>query len=258
MPLNSEFQRKQQLQAKQFKPREAGPVESPEDIILVKNILINVEKEVEETIPYANAKHDVDPLTGGTHPINRIETNTYMHVWNTKDYFEVRWDGRPHRIKSGQTRQFPRYLAEHFARYLIDFILTEREEKEKLKNLVSNKIEREKLYNEIILEVTSYFHGDDYQSEGQFVEQQVEQLNNAYDVGEVPNRAIGYASDKPVMPDLSAGGIGTPDITTASMSREQALGTKTKKELVAEAEMLGIDLKGSENKEQIYDLITGF
>lgn len=256
MPLSNEFQRKQQIQAKQFQRQEAGPIESPEDIMLVKNILVNVDEEIEEVIPYANAKQDLDPLSGSAHPINRIETNTYRHTWSTNDYFEIRWDGRPHRIKAGETRQMPRYLADHFAKYLIDFILTKREVDEKLKNLVGNKLEREKLYKQIVIKVTSYYNSDlyDFQTEGQYVENQVQSIN-AFDVGEVPNRAIGYANDKPIMKDTSR----NMDISQiAGMSKDEALSMKTKKELAGEAEMLGIDLKGSETKEQIYDLITKF
>lgn len=280
--LANEFQQKQQLQAKQFAPKQTGPKEHPEDTLIVRNILVGDDTEVEEVIPYANARPSVDPMTGQQHFVNQIDTNLFEHSWNTREFFEVRWDGRPHRIRSGETRNMPRYLADHFAKYLIDFILLQREDKEKVTGLLKNRLEREKLYSQIIVGVSSYYNGDmwDYEREGNYVEQQVQQLNqpdNARNLGMVPNIAAGYGlTDKPPEPVVtvtSTTGIpsfeGISVTTTAiplspspadgvPVSKQELIDSKTKNQLVAEAKALGIEIKGQENKTQLYDMITNF
>lgn len=40
------------------------------------------------------------------------------------DYFEIKWDGVPTRIPAGETRVLPRYLADHFASHLADYIMS--------------------------------------------------------------------------------------------------------------------------------------
>lgn len=267
MALANEFQQKQQLQAKQHQTQanpQQGPREHPEDTMIVRNILVGDDHEMEDVIPYANARQSVDPSTGAQHFVNQIETNIFENIWNTRDYFEVRWDGRPHRIKPGETRRMPRYLADHFAKYLINYILSTREEKEKKQGLVKNRLERQKLYDQIIVGVDSYYNGDmwDHERQGTIVEQKVEQLNqpdNSINLGEVPNPAMGYGlSDEAPKEVVTPDDIELPETPTTPKTREEAIDAKSKKQLVAEAEALGIELKGQENKGQIYDLIVNF
>lgn len=261
MPLASEFQRKQQLQAKQFqdtqKPQQ-GPKEHPEDTIIVRNILVGDSTDVEDVIPYANARPGIDPSTGAQHFINQIDTNIYEHTWNTADFFEVRWDGRPHRIKPGETRNMPRYLADHFAKNLIDFILIHREEREKVTGLVKNRSERAKLYKQIVVGVSSYYNGDmwDYEREGTFVEEQVEKLNqstNALDLGIVPNLAMGYGvTDKAPEPIISAESLEPiPSPLAKPQTQEELVASKTIGQLRSEASQLGIEVKPTMNKEAL-------
>lgn len=276
MPLASEFQRKQQLQAKQFdqlNQPQKGPKEHPEDTLIVRNILIGDDTDIEDVIPYANAKPGVDPATGAPHFVNQIETDSFEYSWNTKDYFEVRWDGRPHRINAGETRRMPRYLGDHFAKYLIDFILMQRETKEKVTGLQKNRTERAKLYKQIVIGVDSYYNGDmfDFQREGNFVENQVSQLNanigNAHDLGEVPPVALGYGTtDKAPEPLTDPLLQVTPQTTEpvnplapgAPTSREDLIASKTINELRSEARQLGIEVQLSMNKEALAAAILNF
>lgn len=269
MPLASEFQRKQQLEAKQFQDslpqRTQGPKEHPEDTLIVRNILVGDDTEIEDVIPYANARPGIDPNSGAQHFVNQIETNVFEYSWSTKDFFEVRWDGRPHRIKAGETRRMPRYLADHFAKYLIDFILSQREEKEKVTGLVKNRLERAKLYKQIIIGVDSYYNGDlyDYQREGNFVEQQVAELNqpmgNAANLGEVPPVALGYGtSDKapePLEDLLVAPEPYTPEVPK---TQDELLASKTIGQLRSEAKQLGIEVKPTMNKDALAAAILNF
>lgn len=259
--LANEFQQKQAQQAKQFAPKPTGPQEHPEDTLIVRNILIGDDTEVEEVIPYANARPAIDPMTGQQHFVNQIDTNLFEHSWNTKDFFEVRWDGRPHRIRAGETRNMPRYLADHFAKYLIDYILLQREDKEKVTGLLKNRLEREKLYKQIIVGVSSYYNGDmwDYEREGTYVEQQVQQLNqsdNARDLGIVPNIAAGYGlTDKPpeALPQLDA-----LPLTTKPQTQDELIASKTIGQLRSEAKIAGIELTNTMTKEQIASALLNF
>lgn len=291
MTLANEFQQKAAAQNQQLRAQalpQSGPKIHPEDTMIVKNILIGDNHEMQDVIPYANARQSIDPSTGAQHFVNQIETNIFENVWNTSDYFEVRWDGRPHRIKPGETRRMPRYLADHFAKYLIDYILSAREENEKLTGLVKNRLERQKLYDQIIVGVDSYYNGDgwDYERQGVIVEQKVEELNkpdNSLNLGQVPNTAMGYglsdAAPKPIetiTPELPSSidpnmtHIPNTPVSTIvhqvspsapqgiPTSRQELIDSKSRNQLIAEAKTLGIELKGQENKSQIFDLITNF
>lgn len=47
-----------------------------------------------------------------------------MYGGSREDYFEVRWAGKPLCIPPGETRIVPEYLADHFAKHLVDYLLT--------------------------------------------------------------------------------------------------------------------------------------
>lgn len=269
MALASEFQRKQQLQAKQFQDSlpspSKGPTEHPEDTLIVRNILVGDDTIIEDVIPYANARPGIDPATGAAHFVNQIETDVFEYSWSTKDYFEVRWDGRPHRIKAGETRRMPRYLADHFAKYLIDFMLMQREKREKVTGLLKNRLERAKLYKQIVVGVDSYYNGDswDYEREGNFVEKQVSELNqpsNALDLGELPPVALGYGTtDAPpqsieLIPEVPINPV-HPDRPT---TQEDLIAAKTIAQLRSEAKQLGIEIKPTMNKETLAAAILNF
>lgn len=64
------------------------------------------------------------------------------------DYFEVRYDGEPLRIPPGETRVLPRYLAEHFAKHLADYILMREG------HMVHDSLLRSPLLSKIILPLT--------------------------------------------------------------------------------------------------------
>lgn len=273
MPLASEFQRKQQLEAKQYEQlngqKKVGPKEHPEDTLIVRNILVGDDTEIEDVVPYANARPSIDPQTGQQHFVNQIDTNLFEYSWNTREYFEVRWDGRPHRIRAGETRRMPRYLADHFAKYLIDFILMQRETKEKVTGLQKNRLERAKLYKQIVIGVDSYYNGDiwDYEREGNFVEHQVSELNQtgtaAHDLGEVPPVALGYGTtDKAPEPLDGIGETYTPSINPinpgAPTSQEDLIATKTIGQLRQEAKQLGIEVKPTMNKDALAAAILNF
>lgn len=259
--LANEFNQKLNKQNEELTRSKDTPQEHPEDILVIRNILVDDNNEINDTIPYSQSQQDIDPTTGQAHFINRQQTNQYLHKWNTKDYFEVRWDGRPHRIEPGKIRLMPRYLGEHFAKHLIDYILTREEDKRKVTNLKNNMVRRQGLYNQIVEKVESYYNGGITITPGQQVEQQVQELNQndpkAHDLGEVPNPALGYTHDKPEeqVPEVPKTDTDKPQ---APRTREEIVESKTKKQLLDEAKQLGLQVKGTENKYTLYDMIVGF
>lgn len=269
MPLANEFQDKLTQQAKDMREQalpNQGPKEHPEDTMIVKNILIDDETIVEEVIPYATIRNQAhDPRTPSQYDFNRLDNHLYEHSWSTKDFFEVRWDGRPHRVKPGQQRFFPRYLADHFAKALIDFILTKREKDEKLTGLMKNRLERAKLYKQIVVSVASHYNGDGFgDSEGLRVERQVAEMNqksdaNAFSVGEVVNPALGYGTtDKP--PERIEDDIAPPILSQVGpkSSPQEIVATKTRNELMKEAKKLGLDVTPDMTKDQLATAILNF
>lgn len=68
-------------------------------------------------------------------------------VWNSSrlDFFEVRWEGEALRIPPGETMIIPKYLADHFAKHLVDHILTTRGV------MIHNSAFRDPLLSQIIL-----------------------------------------------------------------------------------------------------------
>ena len=84
-----------------------------------------------------------------------------------KEDFTFKFDGNPYTIKAGDTRFFPRFLAGHGAKHLIDKILNRQEKKTSLDNL------REELGNQIILGLA-----DKYRPQApKTLTQKVEELN---------------------------------------------------------------------------------
>jgi len=84
-----------------------------------------------------------------------------------KEDFTFKLDGNPYTIKAGDTRFFPRFLAIHGAKHLVDKILNRQEKKTSLDNL------REPLGKQILLGLA-----DKYRPEApQTLTQKVEELN---------------------------------------------------------------------------------
>lgn len=99
----------------------------------------------------------------------------YSHA----DAFMVRWDKTPFRIEVGQLRRFPRYLAEHYAKHLIDHILQKQEDEGKGKMMTRNLKLREKLHAEIFAEVEETYASDN-RSAAEVEAQKIEALNKDF------------------------------------------------------------------------------
>ena len=207
--------------------------------------------------------------------------------WSHKDFFQVKWDGYPHRIAPGESRRMPRFLAEHYAKHLANHILGKRERSEGRIGLLQSPIERPKVLATIVQKVEEYFHGQPNLTVGQAAALQVEKLNEpvgipltsrdqelpATDIGEVPNTAVGVlkAEPKPLAEILKnaeeTSGVPSVEDGNAPVVSEPAGPTSiydpskprpTKKELLADAYKLGIEVNGKETVDQLIDKIKSF
>jgi len=235
----------------------------------------------------APAEHELDFLIVHNPDVNCDDIDTELG-WNHKEYFEVRWGKQPHRIKPGETRIMPRFLAKHFAKHLANHILMKREETEKKRGLVQSPVERPKLLAQILLGVQQYYLTEGPVNEGEKVAQMVEQANpqeRTIDIGKVVDPTLGVL--KPEGPGLeqimkAAGkeealtAANTPPpapmppkttlVPTAPKPAEEPKTSlfdpgkpkPTKAELLKAAFDMGIDITGRETVDQLINKIKKF
>jgi len=235
-----------------------------EDILVVMNIDIDCTDVTYDTIdksvsnqasnPYAGQTHgDIlsDTLANAGHTGRAPEEKSFSHA----NFFEVRWNGMPFRIVPGETKLMPRYLAEHFAKHLADHVLQKRQ-KSGGPSLMQNREERLKVLREIITKVHQYYAGDMDIDHGEQAYQAVQGLNQEtgaeLDVGEVPNKAVGVLKDEPDYDSM------IEDAEAEDKKKDTTAGYKNKASLIKEAKELGLELKGSETRDQIEQMVKNF
>lgn len=160
----------------------------PQDILVVKNIDVDCNEITSDVIKKKVVYTDEE--TGK----RTVKEEDAIEEWSHSDFFQVRWSNVPHRIKPGESRRMPRYIAEHYAKHLANHILQKLEKETGRTNLVQNVVERPKVLKQIIVGVDEYFLQGDEIDEGQRAVNQVEELNRQerpIDIGEVENPMIG-------------------------------------------------------------------
>ena len=120
-----------------------------EDIVLVKNIHL-----------------DSDCLD---------EEDGYSH----RDRYQVRWNKMPFSVDAGSVKRFPRYLADHFAKHLIDHILQKQEDEGKGMMLTRDERKRNALKEQIFADVEQTFEAD-VRSSAQVEAQKIDALNEDF------------------------------------------------------------------------------
>ena len=121
------------------------PEKSPEDVLVVHNIDI----DCDEVSTYTATEVLSIKYPEGEQPIRDYSENVTT-IDHSKG-FGVLYGGRLFTIAPGATRNLPRYIAEHYAKHLIDHILCKRDKDGKL-NLINNEQERAKLLSQIIID----------------------------------------------------------------------------------------------------------
>lgn len=135
------------------------------------------------------------------------------------DSFVVAFDRVPHSINAGETRIFPRYLADHIAKHMADHILV------KQKKLIKD-VTRPKILEEIYRGIKESYSAPRPETQGEIVNKVVQEAN-------VPPPTL-----KPTSED-------TPPLKTPIPEK------KTRATLFAECKELGIETKGDEKVDEL-------
>ncbi|UOF78688.1 hypothetical protein [Caudoviricetes sp.] len=199
-----------------------------------------------------------------------------LYVKNpTKESFTVIWGGYEYTVDSEETKIYPRFVAEHFAKHLADKVLLQNEaaikaDSGKIVNLLNNAIERPAVVNSILIGVYSEFRGDGKVDPNVQTAQLVEQLNQqqpekeekALDVGAaVDDKALGVLKEEPKPTEqnhtLEEAVAPTPEDTPIA-DKPKSKPKRTRAQLIEEAQTLGIDVKGTETVEQLEVAIKAF
>lgn len=220
----------------------------------------------------------------------RAHEQDLIWVFNPTDsYFEVEWGKRPYGLEAKTKKIFPRFIAEHFAKHLADHILIRLEEKERLANegkytpLLNHPVERPKVVNSIILGVYSQYdtqkQPDLSEQAAQIVNQANENVpqdqvpadpNESYeDLGAIENKAVGTLVEPPApieVPEEEAVSEIPQDhaleeaVAPAPEAEPKPQGKpkRTKKQLVDEAQQLGIEITGKETVEELEFKLKNF
>ena len=244
----------------------------PQDIILVKNIDTDCTESSTDVV--RTSRKLQDPETGQWF-------NEFVEIpeeWNHKNYFQVKWSSQPHRILPGETKLMPRYIAEHYAKYLATHMLGKMEKTTGRMGLIQSSVERPKMLARILLRVESYHLGDSMADEGARAVAEVEALNKgerALDLGTIPNPAIGVLKAEPptideIMKKAGEDATGLPSTIPADAPVDQkveevktSLFDKSKPlppkgQLITTAVKLGIEIKGNESSDQLATMIRAF
>ena len=159
-----------------------------------------VKQNVEDLVEIANIDISCDLPDPEVHP-------------QGVDSFVVDWDGVPHVINAGETRTFPRYLADHYKKHLADHILIKKELQ------VNDPKERPIIEAEIDRGVKESYAAPRTETQGEVIAKQVQKANPAP--------------------------LPTP------VAKKPAPAKKTRAELFAECKELGVETKGNETVDEL-------
>lgn len=169
-----------------------------------------------------------------------------LTIYNpTNKDFTRKWGGVPRTIKAHETAEYPRFLAEHLAKHLADFILHVKQAQAKKKTgrevmLIRNKKERQKVMELVIRGVRSYYLPAD--QSGVTTVQELDkpteaEIKNTLDLGEVDDDLMGTLID---------------DITIDEPPEAKGItDTTTKREIMEQLDVLGVPYEKTENKESL-------
>lgn len=214
------------------------PKESKQDTLIVRNIDLNC--------------HEIDSEYGYDH----------------SEYFMVKYDGQPFKIRPGETRKMPRYVAEHFAKHLANHVLIKEEEASggSKRGLMTSATRRPQVLKEILVGVDSWYNDDEsFQSEGEKAAEIDQELNpeeKAMDLGVVDDPMMGKLTPdvKPIEEIIKASGVEDDQVVETSELPEKPtiddrLNRMTKNELIRECDKLGETVTGRETNAELITLI---
>jgi hypothetical protein len=219
--------------------------QSPDDRIVIHNIDMDCS---DHTIEYR--KKISYGMEDNGQPLSSEEDVPYE--FNHSDGFQVMYGGNVFNIAPGETRAFPRYIGEHYAKHLIDHLLQKKGEKIGKPNIINDPKEREDLINQIIIS-EELLYGD-YQPTGSNME--------IADTGaktlreeeiEVGDPLRGFEQKEQPTATLEDVKDSDPNDTV-----DVGENTKTRAELMAECKVLGIPIQRTDKARDLLAKIKAF
>lgn len=229
------------------------PQPHPHDVVMVKNIWEDAPKDyvITETTQQTikNAAASANDPSGMNVPV--LEFKEVQHSFRPAEAFEVRWNGRVYRLRPGESRAMPRYLAQHFAKKIADAYLGSQDPTGKL-GYINSATKRPEVIAKILGDVLSYAGGDDdVLDPNQQAMQRADQFNqDGIDNGEF-DPLLGNLQPEPTQPEQTT--QETPPENTDNDN--DPFSKKTKADLLKEAQELELTVTGRETKPELIELI---
>lgn len=145
------------------------PQHNPEDRVRVKNIVDTKGEDDFQTF-WITRYVKVPALNERGEPTNKEVPEQKRIEWNFKKGFFFGWGQKFYSLRPGEEKTYPRFLAEHCAKHMVDYILNKRllatrtlDENgvPKYKNQIITEHEKQKILDEIIVGVEEWHEGND-------------------------------------------------------------------------------------------------
>jgi len=166
--------------------------------------------------------------------------NDLVQIYNPMNKeFKFKWNKVEYVIPPKTQTTYLRFIAEHCAKHLADFILqfkeyTYKQQFKKEVNLVRNKAEREKVINMIILGVQTWFITD---SDGLNHVENFKPDDSGMELGTIDNDMMGHVFD----------GLEVEPVAEAIVADDKI----TKNQIIEQLNALGINHDPSESKAEL-------
>lgn len=242
------------------------PKTSQEDILIVRNIDVACTEVHQELVRRDRSQQDENGHTF-------VAYEDVIDEWRHADFFQVRFNGYPHRIAPGEVKLMPRYLAEHYAKHLADHVLL------KTGKPQNHAIERPKTLAKIIEGVHTYFQ-EDASDDNQRLAQRLDELNRPENVGvsadgktytlkevtdaaPVASKALGVLDQPPeksldeLLDEVREDDAPSQEVDPNRPRLDQP-DAITRKELLEAAHSQGIKVTGRENKAELISKLKQF
>jgi len=176
------------------------------------------------------------------------------------DEFQVKYGGVVRRIRAGETRGYPRYIALHIAKHLADHMLQAKGK------TVNDQKDRPAVLKTILIGVEDYFYGELTQEkineivnvERIATDQEVDSLKLLEVDSGSPLGDIAKTSPKPLEDLLKAAEADEVEPTGETSLFDDSKPLPSKAELIKTAHGMSIELTGTETKEEIVSKIKAF
>ena len=145
------------------------PQHNPEDRVRVKNIVTPDADDIQTM--WTTRQRKVKGLDANGNETTKEVPYELEFEWNFAKGFLFFWGGKAYTLGRDAEKEYPRFLADHCIKGMVDYILTAKHLKSKRttesgldiydKNILGNEVEKKRLRNLAMLGVSSWYDGED-------------------------------------------------------------------------------------------------